>query len=229
MNKTIIITGGSTGLGYSTAKLLSKSYKVYILSRSEDKLKKAAEEIGCEYKVCDVSDWDQVETSINEILNESEYIEALINCAGIWIEGQLGENSAKEISQAIDINTKGTIYPTKAVLQKMLEQNEGFIINVSSSAGLQGRAGHTTYAASKFAVRGFTDSLREDMKETNIRVVGFYPGGMKTEFFAKQGSGKDVSAYMETDEVAGVIQNILQQKGTVLTDHVQLNRRIRQK
>ena len=87
--KTIVITGGSDGLGKSLAKYLTKDNNVIILATNEDKLKEVASNNNCKYKVCDVSNYSVVERTINEIAKEFEQIDVLINNAGLWIQKQL--------------------------------------------------------------------------------------------------------------------------------------------
>ncbi len=134
--KTVIITGGSDGLGYAVARLLAKSHNVYILARNEKKLIKIAKELNCKYKLCDVTNWSNIESVIGEINQESKSIDILINNAGIWIQGQLQENSSEKIKDVIEINTLGTILVSKAVVPAMKKQKSGIILNVISQAGL---------------------------------------------------------------------------------------------
>lgn len=224
-NKTILITGGSEGLGLSLARaLVTNETTVHIIGRSEDKLSKAKEETSHENLVThsvDVSDYKKLKEVIDAIGN----IDVLINNAGVWIEGELTELDEEAISSAIDINTKGVIYTTKYVLPNMLKADDGFILNVSSTSGLKGRENQSVYVASKFAVQGFTESLKLELKKTNVKVVGFYPGGMNTKLFDKAGSPKQNDDWMDTDKVAKVIKFILELDDSMILDHVVLNKR----
>ena len=117
------------------------------------------------------------------------------------------------------------IYTTKAVLPEMLKQKDGYIINVSSTSGLKGRAGQSVYASSKYGVTGFTESLQEDLKSTNVKVAGFYPGGMNTKLFEKAGDLKDNEDWMDTGKVAEILIFMLERDDTMVMDHVVLNKR----
>jgi NADP-dependent 3-hydroxy acid dehydrogenase YdfG len=224
-NKVVLITGGNNGLGLSTAKaLLKEGAVVHTVSRDEQKQNEVRVElndVNFYTHKGDITNYKEVESVVSEIGN----IDILINNAGVWIEGVVNINSPEEISRAIDVNTKGVIFTVKAVLPQMLKKDDGYIFNISSTSGLKARANESVYVASKMAVTGFTDSLKEDLKQTNIKVAGFYPGGMSTEFFKKGGSPKDNAGWMDTDKVAGVIVTILKLDDSMIMDHVVLSRR----
>jgi len=122
----------------------------------------------------------------------------------------------------------GTIYMTRSVLQLMKNENYGTIINVSSTSGLPtgGHAGESVYMASKYGVAGFTEGLKKEISEEkrNIRILGFYPGGMNTGFFAKSGQEKDTSGFMDPKEIAEIIVFMLERSDSIKMDHVEVNR-----
>ena len=99
MSKVIVITGGSEGLGKAIAKRLIKDNKVIIISNNEEKLKKTATEIQCDYVVCDVTNYKQIENAIETIFKKYINIDVLINNAGVWLEGDLTENTFLETSE----------------------------------------------------------------------------------------------------------------------------------
>lgn len=224
-NKTAIVTGGSEGLGLAIVKkLLKEKTKVHIISRDKAKQEKVLSLINDDNlsaHQADVTDYEQIQKVIEKIGD----VDILINNAGIWLEGSVTNNTAQEISRVLDVNSKGVIYCTKAVLPIMQAKNDGYIINVSSTSGLRGRENQAVYVASKFAVTGFTESLKEDLKSTNIKVSGFYPGGMNTSIFKSAGYTKDNSDWMSTEKVADVIISILKLDDTMILDHIVLNKR----
>lgn len=224
-NKKVLITGATEGLGFSLAKgLVKKGCKVYGVGRSKEKIKKAKKKLKSSNLTlysCDVSDYEQVSSVVKKIGK----IDILINNAGVWIEGKLQDYSVEKISEAIDINLKGVIYSTKAVLPIMLRRNNGYIINISSTSGLKGRSGQCVYVGSKYGVTGFTQSLQEDLKNTNVKVAGFYPGGMNTKLFEKAKTPKDNKDWMDTDKVAEILIFMLERDDTMILDHVVLNKR----
>ena len=206
--KVIVITGGSDGLGKSIAEQLSNN-NIIIISNNEEKLIKVSKELKCNYKYCDVTDYNQVDKTIKEIVNEYTKIDVLINCAGIWLAGDLTETDYDKISKCIDVNTKGPIYMTKAVLNSMYQRKEGLIINVCSQASFDNDDFSVVYNASKWAMRGFNRSIQKDISKKGIKVTGFYPGFMQTDIFKKAGNDYDTSTGLETYKVAKAIEFII--------------------
>lgn len=211
MKKVIVITGGSEGLGKSIAKRLAreKENEIIILSNQENKLLEAAMETGSDYQLCDVTNCASIETAIQSILEKYKKIDILINNAGVWLAGDLTECSYEVISNCIDVNTKGPIYMTKAVLPSMYENKKGLIINVCSQASFDSDDFSTVYNASKWAMRGFNRSIQKDVSKKGIKVTGFYPGFMQTDIFKKAGNDYDTSTGLETEKVAKSIEFII--------------------
>lgn len=207
--KTIVITGGSDGLGKAIAKQLNNDNKVIILSNNKEKLVDVSSELNCDYRVCDVTDYSQVETTIKNILDKYNSIDVLINNAGIWLAGDLTETSYDKISKCIDVNTKGPIYTTKAVLPNMYERKNGLIINVCSQASFDNDDFSTVYNASKWAMRGFNRSIQKDVSKKGVKVTGFYPGFMQTNIFKKAGNDYDTSTGLEVEKVAKAVEFIV--------------------
>ena len=209
MSKVIVITGGSEGLGKAIAKRLIKDNKVIIISNNEEKLKKTATEIQCDYVVCDVTNYKQIENAIDTILKKYINIDILINNAGVWLEGDLTENTFEKISNCIDVNTKGPIYMTKAVLPNMYKNKSGLIINVCSQASFDNDDYSVVYNASKWAMRGFNRAIQRDISKKGVKVTGFYPGFMQTNLFKKAGNDYDTSTGLEVEKVAKAIEYII--------------------
>jgi len=185
--KTILITGGSDGLGKALAEKLAPDNKVIILARNEAVLHKVAQATDCDYRVCDVRDAPQVAATFEKIAEEHGKIDVLVNNAGVIINGELVDTSDEDITNVITTNTLGSIYVAKAALRRMKQQQSGLIINVVSQSGLNAKAGRSIYNASKWALTGFTKALQEEAAAYNVRVTGFYPGTIKTDLFAKAG------------------------------------------
>lgn len=214
--KTILITGGSDGLGRAIAARLSPNNRVIILSPHEEKLKQVAEELNCEYKVCDVRGYAQVEKVVKEIGT----IDCLVNNAGLWIEGTLESNDPQLIHEALKVNTFGVINMTKAVIPAMKRQKSGRIINVISQAGWYAKAERSIYTASKWAITGFTKSIQAELAPLGIGVTGLYPGKLKTNMFSKMGINKNMDGALETDEVAKTVEFILSLDNSTLLPEV---------
>ncbi len=209
--KVALVTGGSSGLGYEIARVLATDCDVIITSTDEEKLKKAAGEIGCDLEVFDVSDNLGVEKAVTHIIKKHKRIDYLVNNAGIWIEGKLEENDPDRIREVMEVNALGPIFLSRAVIPYMKKQGEGTIMNVISQAGLYGRDERSVYNSSKFAVTGFTKSLEMELKKHGIRVIGLYPGFMKTKLFEKaKVPAKDMQNALDPKEVARTVKFILE-------------------
>lgn len=209
MNKTILITGGSDGLGKAIAKKLSNNNNVIIISNNEERLKKSSDEIACDYFLCDVTKYNEVSLTIDSILKKYGHIDVLINNAGVWLAGDITECDDDKISNCIDVNTKGPIYMTKAVLPSMYESGNGLIINVCSQASFDTDDFSPVYNASKWAMRGFNRSIQKDVSKKKIKVTGVYPGFMQTDIFKKAGNDYDTSTGLEVEKVANIIEFII--------------------
>ncbi len=209
--KTVIITGGSEGLGYAIAKVLTQSYNVYLFARSESKLKEVSKELGCKYKVCDVSDWKAIEVAVAEVCQEAKTLDILINNAGLWLQGPIQDNDSARIKEVLEVNTLGPILMIKAVVPIMKSQKSGVIVNVNSQAGLMAKAERAVYNASKWAITGFTKSMFQELIKDGIKVMGVYPALMNTGMFDKVGITKNMDGALSVDEVAKTIEFMLTQ------------------
>ncbi len=213
MNKIIVITGGSEGLGLETAKLLSKENTVVILGRTEKTLK----DTGFDYYICDVTNPQQIENTISKIYEKYSKIDCLINNAGTWIVGKLEDSNFEKISEVIDINVKGVINMTKVMVPYMKKQGNGLIINVDSTAGVNWKADYSVYTASKWAITGFTKAMQSELLPQGIRVEGFYPGTIQTGLFAKNGlPDKDLTNALKVSTAAKAIKFMVDQDEDVV-------------
>jgi short-subunit dehydrogenase len=208
--KTVIITGGSEGLGKSIAEQLVPTTNVYILSRSPEILSETAREIGCKFKICDVSEYIQVESVFSEIMSETGSLDVVINNAGLWIEGAIDECDYEKIKKVIEVNVIGVINCSKAAVPFMKKQGSGLIVQINSQSGLYGKNERSVYHASKWAITGFTKSLQEELSRFKIKVTGLYPAKLKTGLFEKQGIDKNMDDALDTKEVAKTVKFIIE-------------------
>lgn len=218
--KTIVITGGSDGLGKTLTETFSKENNVIILATDEEKMNLVATENNCSYKVCDVSNYEIVEKAINEIIKEYNKIDVLINNAGLWIQEELDTNDSDRIKSVIDVNLLGTINVSKAVIPSMKENRDGLIININSQAGINHKAERVVYNASKWGVTGFSKSLQDEVAKYGIRVTDVMPGMMKTEMFSKMNIEKNMVNGLDTKAVARLIQFIIDTPSDVMIPEV---------
>ena len=216
MNKVIVITGGSDGLGKTLANDLSKDNKVIILATNEERLKQVATDNNCIYKVCDVRDYKKVSECIKEIGK----IDVLINNAGLWIQEELDYNDSDRIESVVDVNLLGVINCSKAVIPVMKENKDGLIININSQAGINHKAERVVYNATKWGVTGFTKSLQDEVAKYGIRVTNVMPGMMKTDMFKKLNIEKNMANGVDTKEVARLIRFIIETPNDVMIPEV---------
>lgn len=222
MEKVILITGGSDGLGKAIAECLATKYRVVILARDKKKLEEVAKKLNCRFLVCDITDQKQVEKAINGIIKEFGQIDCLINNAGVFIEGHLEDNQPDKIREVIDINVVGTILVTRAVLLHMKRNGSGLIININSRAGLLAKPERSIYNTSKWAITGFTKCMQLELGATGIKIVGIYPGKMNTKIFKKAGIAKNMKNAVDPREVAKVVEFILERDEKVLVSDVSI-------
>ncbi len=219
MDKVVVISGGSDGIGYEIAKMLSKNNKVIILAKNKEKTEKASKTLACDYFVCDVSDYSAIAKAVEQITKKYKRVDCLVNNAGIWIEGPIDTNDPEQISSVINVNTLGTIYLTRAIVPQMKKQKEGIIINIISQAGIYASSERSVYSASKFAITGFTKSILPELSKFGIRVTGIYPGKMNTKLFEKVGIKKQMNNALEPSEIAKAVDFILSlDKKTVIPE-----------
>lgn len=185
-NKTVIITGGSKGLGKSIVEgfIETGDYNICTLSRKktkfiEDNLKKYPNSFY--YESIDVSNRDNLKKFVDNIYKKFGQIDILINNVGVAFDGILMTQSNDQIDTMIDVNLKSLIYQTKYVIRKMILKGKGKIINISSIVGLSGYRGLTVYSSTKAAIDGFTRSLAREMGSKNIHVNSIAPGFLETE------------------------------------------------
>lgn len=180
-DRCVLLTGGSSGIGLAAARLLRGSGAHLILvARDEAKLGRTKEELeqhaGGELHVLplDVGDLQAVEAAA-ESLPTSRPVDVLINNAGITRPGHFLELPPGTFEEMLKVNYLGAVYLTRLLLPGMVERKQGHVAYVSSLLGLMGVWGYTAYAASKFAVRGFAECLRGELRPHNIRVTVCYP------------------------------------------------------
>lgn len=206
----VVITGASKGLGRSLAKgFVAEGCKVVISSRDEASITKTAKEVGAAGFATDVQYEDQVIALAEEAVKLYGRIDIWINNAGIWQPyANFEDVDWKRAHNMFETNLFGLVYGSKAALLDMKRRNSGAIINILSTSALRGRPRSTAYAASKWAGRGFSDSLREELKDSGIKILSVYPGGMKTELF-NEDPHPEYDKFLDPDVVTKrVIENL---------------------
>lgn len=186
-NKNALITGAGKGIGKAVAIALAKEgVNVILVARTQEEIDSvAAKARSLRVKAlaitADVADINSVNAAVAKALAEFGTIDILINNAGIAAFGKFLELEPTDWERIIQVNLMGVYYVTRAVLPNMMERQTGDIINISSTAGLNGNALTSAYSASKFALLGLTDSLMQEMRKHNIRVTALTPSTVATD------------------------------------------------
>jgi NADP-dependent 3-hydroxy acid dehydrogenase YdfG len=212
-NKVAIVTGASAGLGAQCARdLAAEGARVFGLARRKDRLDALAAEIGPAFTgiACDMTQEMAVQSAIEQVLETSGRIDILVNNAGLGKFGPADTVSLEEWNLQMDVNLKGVFLATRAVLPTMKRQNAesgfgGHVVNVASVAGLMGNPNISTYNATKFGLRGYSDALFKEVREDGIKVSCFYPGSIQTEFFDKAGIPISANPMMPEDISATLV------------------------
>ena len=183
-HKHAIVTGGSSGIGRAIARhLAAEGAHVSIVARRQELLDETLAELETLREnptqrlmaySADLADWKQAEQAITTLTADIPP-DILINAAGFAHPGYFEELPLEIFHKTMDIDYFGTLYAVKAVLPSMMERRSGYIVNFSSIAGFLSAFGYTAYSASKFAVRGFTESLRQELKPHGIHVSIVFP------------------------------------------------------
>src|SRR5690554_1047683 len=184
--RTVLITGATSGIGKATAVALAqKNYRLILCGRNQSVLDELKSTLQTPVHTCcfDVRDKEEVFAQINNLPEGFQNIDILVNNAGN-AHGLATFDAAdlEDLEAMIDINVKGLIYVTKAVLPLMPINSESHIINISSVAGKEVYLNGTTYCASKFAVEALTKGMRIDLQPLGIKVTGIAPGAVETNF-----------------------------------------------
>lgn len=206
-NKTVVITGASSGLGKEIAIQSAKcGANVVLIARSINRLKELEQSLVNQFGVkvysfqLDVSDASQMERVFTDVIQIVGKIDVLVNNAGFGIFEEACEMNLEETKRMLDVNVFGLMACTRMVLHSMLEKQSGHIINIASQAGKVATPKSSVYAATKHAVLGFSNALRLELAEHHVFVTTVNPGPIETNFFeTADASGtyvKNVKKYM---------------------------------
>lgn len=204
--RVVVITGASRGLGRALAHAFAKEGALLVLAnRKEDELNDVARATGGIAVVTDVSDENQVRTLAQTAIEKYGRIDIWINNAGIWMPHvPVEELDWKRVHELFEVNVFGLMYGSNCALVQMKKQKSGTIVNVTSIRGIDPQPNEAGYTASKYAATGFTKCLRLEAEPFGIRVLGIYPGGMKTHLF-DEAPRAEYDQFMDPADVAAAI------------------------
>lgn len=218
--KSALVTGGTGGIGFAIAKRLKEvGCSVIILARNEEKLKKASLQIGCSYRVLDISDVQDIKKVISAIY-ETESPDILVNSAGVMGKGRFGNVEIEDWDKVINTNVRGTFFITQEVSKKMIERKtKGHILNLSSSSAL--RPCYSAYIISKHLVRDLTQGFAKELIKHGIVVNAIAPGPTATDMI---GADENDLANLEVpagriatvDEIANFALSLLSEMGDMV-------------
>lgn len=218
-SKIAIITGVSSGIGKALCEqLLHKGAVVYGLGRRNNNLSHAA----YHFVTCDVRQWDSVKQAIQPIMSQHGAVDILVNNAGLGYFGYLEETSLDQWHEMFDTNVNGMFYCCKMVLPGMKQQQRGHIVNIASTAALEGMPQVSAYCATKWAVKGLSESLFREVRDERIKVTCIYPGSTKTDFFRHSDNIKPHDYMLMPEDVAQVIIQTLEAPDNFHTVNVEI-------
>ena len=225
-NQVVLITGASSGFGADAALRFAQEGCIVVLAaRRLDRLIDLAEQICAEGGQAfaiglDVTEQSQIEETILSVLDKFGRIDILFNNAGFgrldWLEAL---EPVCDIDIQIDVNLRGLIQVTRAVLPSMLARRSGTIINMSSVSGLIAAPMYSLYAATKYGIRGFTDALRREVTSLGIHVCGIYPGPAVTEFSQHTGNNNTIKKNFKTPDWIYMTSDYVARKTVGLAKH----------
>ena len=205
-NKIAIVTGSSKGLGLAIVhQLLEEGAIVFGWSRSHTKIDHPNFN-SCQVNVCDE---EEIKSNFGAVLNLHGQVDIIVNNAGFGIYSPLVEMDSVDIRQMFDTNVFGIFYLTKCAIPTMKENKSGHIVNISSIAGITGIENMSVYNATKFAVKGLSESLFKELRPHGIKVSCVLPGSISTNFFDEIPEFSSNRTMMDPKDVADTIMHCL--------------------
>lgn len=226
--KNIVVTGASKGIGKAIAlKFAAEGFAIAACARNKEDLKQLKEEVvsiapaaNHIFQPCDMSDKTQVKEFADHISAHWHRVEILVNNAGTFVPGQVISEPDGILEKLIDTNLYSAYHMTRALVPGMIKLKQGHIFNMCSIASLQAYANGGSYSISKFALLGFSKSLREELKSHNIKVTSLMPGATLTDSWA--GVDLPESRFMQADDIAKLISDIYHLSANTVIEEVVL-------
>lgn len=207
-----IITGGSTGIGYETAKMLrSQGAQIVICSRTKEDIEKAAKELDVFSMAADVSKEEDVAQLFKVAIEQMGGLNVLINNAGIGYFNTLVDTKFEDFQHIWEVNTKSTFLCGQQAAKYFIANNQpGNIINIASMAAVNGMAQGSAYASSKSAITGLTKCWRAELRKHDVRVMQINPSEVVTDFGKKLGFEQDnTEGKLHGEQIAEAIRGML--------------------
>jgi NADP-dependent 3-hydroxy acid dehydrogenase YdfG len=216
-DRVAVVTGASSGLGTCFAEaLIDRGAHVFGLARSTDTLNALQDELGDRFRPvsCDVRDEDAVQSAFDTVRDKGGRLDVLLNNAGLGQFGPVDDLDTEKWDVQMDTNLRGVFLCTREAVPPMKAQNAesgfgGHIVNIASIAGLLGNPNISAYNATKFGLRGFSESIMKELRDDGIRVSCVYPGSIDTNFFDVAGVEMTDNP-LEPEDVAATVMHLLE-------------------
>jgi NAD(P)-dependent dehydrogenase (short-subunit alcohol dehydrogenase family) len=227
-NKSAIVTGGTKGIGRAiTRALLNQGVSVCIAARHQAEIDETVKEFNQSAQgraigfVCDVRDYDQVKALIHFTSKQLGGLDILVNNAGIGIFKTVEDTSPEDFRAVLETNVLGVFFCCREAIPEMKRRGGGYIINISSLAGVNAHPRMAAYNASKFGLNGFSEALMQEVRHDNIKVSYIMPGSVNTEFGGDT-PGEEKSWQLTPDDVAQVVIDLLRHDDRSLPSRVEI-------
>lgn len=222
-SKIAIVTGASSGIGAEFSKMLVENgAKVYGLARSSDKLKEIRSRLGEAFipVVMDITNYDPIEDWVDQTFKD-QLPDILVNNAGLGYFAEVDDLSLKQWHTMMDVNLSGVFYLTRLIVP-LMKKNPAVchIANIASVAGLMGNPKISAYNATKFGLRGFSESLFKELRFDGIKVTCFFPGSIATNFFESIEGIENHANMMQAVDVAHSLKYVLETPDNFLINEI---------
>ena len=227
-NPLAIITGASTGIGkYISLQLAENNYNVILISRNEQNLKLVKSQIeekggNCTIISADIGTDSSIE-KISSIIGDKN-IDVLVNNAGVGIFNSIENITISDWDQQMNTNLRGSFLMTQLSVESMIKRRSGKIIFMNSIAGMNPYPYSSAYVASKYGLRGFSSSLREELREHNIKVISVHPGAIDTPFWNNIEGDFPRKDMLCAQDISNVVVNAILAKNDIVHEEIILRR-----
>lgn len=213
--RRFLITGGSQGIGAALVEQATQAgHQVVFTGRDEQRIRSVAERTGANGIAADVASSEDNARTVDICLDRMSGIDVLVNNAGYAYRAEIGSVDLTAMRQMFDVNVFGLVDLTNRIVPAMKERREGDIINIASTSGMKGGVGGTSYGASKWAVRGISQSWQAELRPHGVRVVCVCPSEVQTDFGGRTGRNNPNKLYGE--DIARTIMDALEMPRRVL-------------
>ncbi|MBA3804828.1 MAG: SDR family oxidoreductase [Acidobacteria bacterium] len=226
--KTAIVTGGTKGIGRAIAEaLVREGVNTCISARHEDEIERAVSELGdlgvgnVTGAVCDVRDYEEVKALIAHTVEELGGVDILINNAGIGLFASVEDLSPEDFRAVLETNLFGVFYCCHEAIPQMKRRGGGYIINISSLAGVNAHPRMAAYNASKFGLNGFSEALMQEVRHDGIKVSYIMPGSVNTNFGGEEPSAEK-SWELQPADIAQTVLDLLHHPERSLPSRVEI-------